>query len=135
MILTREQVEQIRATLENNGVTIPTLRDDLLDHVCCVVEEKTAEGEDFYDAVNKAFEEVAPQGFAVLEAETIKLLNGNNISMKKFLYITGLLTAIAMSIGFLFKILHWPGADELLSYGFLTFALVFTPLALCTMHG
>jgi len=48
--------------------------------------------------------------------------------MKKLIYLIGLITAIAMSLGGTFRILRWPGADELLVYGFLGFAFLFTPM-------
>ncbi len=48
--------------------------------------------------------------------------------MKKLMYTIGLVAAISMSMGFMFKILHMPGADQLLNFGFLTFILLFLPL-------
>lgn len=48
--------------------------------------------------------------------------------MKIITAIIGLISSIALSIGLTFKILHWPGADELVVYGFLAFTLVFLPL-------
>ncbi len=37
---------------------------------------------------------------------------------------------MALSMGITFKLLHWPGADELITYGFIAFTLLFVPLAL-----
>ena len=48
--------------------------------------------------------------------------------MKKVMYSIGLLSAMAMSIGWLFRILHMPGGFELINYGFLAFSLLFVPM-------
>lgn len=48
--------------------------------------------------------------------------------MKILIPVIGLLSSITLSIGLTFKILHWPGADELVIYGFLAFTLVYLPL-------
>ena len=47
--------------------------------------------------------------------------------MKKVMYLIGLVSSISICIGWLFKILHWPGADELFLGGFLAFVLIFIP--------
>lgn len=129
MTLSQDQVNQVRQYVDENNIRILSLRDDVLDHLCCSVEFKIDDGKTFEQSLNEALGELAPEGLTKLEYETIMLLNSNNIFMKKFMYMLGLLTAIAMSIGFTFRLLHLPGADELFTYGFLTFALVFLPMA------
>lgn len=129
MMLSQDQVDQVRQYVDENNIRILSLRDDVLDHLCCSVEFKIDDGKTFEQSLNEALDELAPQGLAKLEYETIILLNSKNIIMKKFMYSMGLITAIAMSMGFTFKILHMPGADELFNYGFLLFALGFLPIA------
>lgn len=48
--------------------------------------------------------------------------------LKTFLYTIGLLTAMCMTMGMTFLILHLPGGFQLFNYGFLVFALVFVPV-------
>jgi hypothetical protein len=48
--------------------------------------------------------------------------------MKKIMYLIGLLSSIAIAMGWLFSVLHWPGASELFNYGFIGFLLIFVPL-------
>ena len=48
--------------------------------------------------------------------------------MKTLIYATGLISAIATCAGFLFKILHLPGGNNLFNYGFLGFVIIFVPL-------
>jgi hypothetical protein len=48
--------------------------------------------------------------------------------MKKIIYLIGLLSTMAISIGWLFIILHLPGGSEIFNYGFLAFVLIFCPI-------
>ena len=48
--------------------------------------------------------------------------------MKKLMYLIGFGSSAALTMGLMFKLLHWPGGDELIIYGFISFALLFVPL-------
>jgi hypothetical protein len=50
--------------------------------------------------------------------------------MKQKIYILGVVTAIIILVGTIFKVNHWPGAGYLLIIGLVTLVLVFLPLAL-----
>jgi len=47
--------------------------------------------------------------------------------MKKLAFITGALSFSLTSLGILFKIIHWPGANILLLVGIGLFSMVFVP--------
>jgi hypothetical protein len=49
------------------------------------------------------------------------------MKMKKLAFISGGLSFSLSSIGMLFKIVHWPGANILLVLGIGLFSLVFVP--------
>lgn len=49
--------------------------------------------------------------------------------MKKIMFITGFLGAVSTTLGVMFKLLRWPGADQLFVAGFLLLLLVFVPLS------
>jgi hypothetical protein len=130
MKLTSEQVRLIEHSVTTGNVKIITLRDDLVDHICCSVEHKLQRGNSFDCALRESLKELAPDGLEQLELETIKLLNSKSIPMKKFMYLLGLVTTICWAVGFTFRILGWPGGVELSDVGFLTFAFVFLPMFL-----
>ncbi len=50
--------------------------------------------------------------------------------MKQKIYILGVITAMVIFMGTIFKINHWPAAGIMLTAGMVTFVLVFLPLAL-----
>lgn len=128
MTLSEEQVEYIRNRVKHGGIGIAALQDDVLDHLCCVVEMKMEESIEFDVALTAAIQEFAPEGLAQIEQETLLLLNAKTMNMKKVMYGIGFASTSSMSMGLTFKLLHMPGGDQLVTYGFLTFALIFLPL-------
>jgi hypothetical protein len=128
MKLSAEQVKHIQRYVDQSEINIDTLKDDVLDHLCCGVEYKMESGMSFEQSLREALQELAPDGLDELEHETIRLLESKNIPVKKLMYLIGLATTIAMTIGMMFNILHLPGGFELFNYGFLSFVLVFLPM-------
>lgn len=51
--------------------------------------------------------------------------------MKKYIYITGIMSANLMFLGSIFKVQHWPGASILLVASIFTLCALFLPFALC----
>jgi hypothetical protein len=128
MILSFQQVEQIRNHV-SQSVSLPLLGEDLLDHLCCAVEYEMQGGKSFEEAMREAVAELAPHGLDEIQRQTIDLLNNQTIiHMKKIMYAIGLVSTMSLSLGWLFKFLHWAGGDELAIYGFFAFALLFLPL-------
>src|SRR6187401_1277375 len=128
MKLSPEQIGIIRKHVDTSAISIDSLKDDVLDHLCCVVEINMQRGRSFDNAVQEALTDLAPDGLDEIQRETVFLLNSTKIiHMKKIMYGVGLITAISMTMGLTFKILHMPGADELFNFGFFGFTLIFLP--------
>jgi hypothetical protein len=128
MNISADQMKIICGEVERSRVVIPTLKDDLIDHLCCEVEVRMGGGKSFEDSLSEAVSELAPEGLFEIQRQTEFLLNYKRTYMKKLIYVIGLLSTMSCSLGFFFKILHMPGADQLLSFGFLGFVLLFVPL-------
>jgi hypothetical protein len=127
--VTDEQIDFILDNIKANGVTIEDLQYNLLDHICCIVENEMAEDEDFY----KFYETIMPRFFKnelkEIEQETNNLLTFKNYyAMKNTLKISGIISAIFTVLGAIFKTMHWPGAAVMILLGGLLFSLVFLPL-------
>jgi hypothetical protein len=131
-MLERHHIEIIENCIEQSAITIPTLRDDLLDHLCCVVEKKLEDGKSFEESLREAISELAPEGLYQIEKDTIMLLTIKLIPMRKFMYSIGLIASMSMTMGLLFKTLGWLGADHLFVYGFIIFGLIFLPMVAYT---
>jgi hypothetical protein len=128
MSLTREQIDTIR-NLVKSSITIPTLKDDLMDHLWCEVEKNMSEKMPFSAALNEALHEVAPHGLDKVQHRTLYLLNSTKIIfMRRMIYLIGLISTAALSLGWMFSLLHWPGGYELFNSGFLGFLMLFVPM-------
>jgi hypothetical protein len=142
MSLTQEQVNRIYQRVDDSLIKIRTLKDDVIDHLCCLVEDGISRGVEFETALELAMKEVAPDGLNEIQFQTTILLNFNMIiRMKKLTYAVGLLSSMMMCIGATMNILHLPGAGNLAvvgvgTIGFFAFALLYLPLlALSNFKG
>ncbi len=129
MKLTEEQENRIIDIVDSQGLKLESLRDDIVDHLCCVVESEMDQGKLFEASLNSAIIELAPNGLINIERKTFFLLNSKRIIiMKKFMYLIGFVGALTLTVGITFKILWYPGANKLFTVGFLLLLLVFVPM-------
>ena len=134
MKINDKHIELIQDTIDNSSIESQEMRDDLVDHFCCAVEIYMKRGSSFETAFARARNDISPNGLNEIQRETIFLLNANKIKiMKSIISGTGLIFSMTMSLGFLFKVMHWPGANILLISGTLGLGLIFLPL-LTTYH-
>lgn len=127
-------LERIRDDLCRLGLTYDPLMEDLLDHVCCQVEEHMSGGEDFESSYGRVLDAIGDCQLASIQHQTLLNLDQKFQRMKNFTYIFGLSAAILTIIGSFFKMMHWPGASILMTLGILMVVLVFLPLYFITMH-
>jgi hypothetical protein len=127
--ITNDEVDFILSDIESRGIVLEDLRDNLLDHLCCIIEDEMNEGENF-----KAFyESVLPRFFkeklAEIQTETDNLIRFKNFyTMKKILKISGIATALFTVCGAVLKSFHLPGAAPAIILGGGLFSFVFLPL-------
>lgn len=127
--VTNEEVDYILNDFERRGIVLDDLRDDLLDHMCCIIECEMSEDDNFY----RFYESVLPRFFkedlAEIQTETDNLLRFKNFySMIRTMKITGLLTVVFTVIGAIFKTLHLPGAGAMIVLGGFIFSFIFLPI-------
>lgn len=128
-VLNDEQVAYILDDIKRNGIEMEDLQQNLLDHICCIIEQEHRHEDDFeevYEQVKKRFYE---SSFKEIEEETINLLTFKNYYvMKKMMIYSGVVAVMIIMLGSVFKIMHWPGASVLFVLGMVTFSLLFLPL-------
>jgi hypothetical protein len=129
-----DQYERIKGDLVRRGLTYDRLLDDLLDHVCCMVEAEMNEGGDFETSYAAVLESIGDKRFSEIQHQTILYLDKNFQRMKKFTYLFGISSALITLIGALFKKMHWPGAGILIPVGMALVVLVFLPLYFRTSY-
>jgi hypothetical protein len=130
MSLTKDQVETIKNFVSRNNITLPTLRDDLVDHLCCEIEVLMLEGKNFDASLRQAVYNLSPHGLSFIQQRTFFLLDGKiMINMRKLTFIIGSLSAMSMSFGWLLKVLAFPGVgNPFFGLGAAAFLMLFLPL-------
>lgn len=128
-ILKDEHIDFILQDIKNNGLENQDLILNLLDHICCIIEENLEEEgnfEEYYNSIKSTFYH---KSYLEIEEETNLLLTFKNYyAMKKVMLFSGIFSASILSLGIIFKFMHWPGASIgiVISLGVLSF--VFLPL-------
>lgn len=127
--LNEQEVDRVAAAIKERGIFMQELGDNVLDHCCCIIEEQWREGEPFDSVLARTLNLFGENGFREIQDETTFLLtHKNRETMKKTMYVSGLLAVIALIAGVLFKLQHWPGANALILLGFASLGLMFIPL-------
>nr|WP_294859675.1 hypothetical protein [uncultured Fluviicola sp.] len=124
-----EQVDFILHEIEARGVTIEDLQWNLLDHMCCIIENEMSETDNF----DQFFQGLLPRFFndnlREIQEETELLLTFKHFyAMKKTVNISGLLAAVLTLMGSVLKVFHLPGAGAAFILGIASFSLIFLPL-------
>lgn len=134
-MIAEEYEERIINEIASSPIKNQALKDDLVDHFCCLVEMHMEKGKSFEKAMNLAYDQTAPNGLGEIQKETIFLLNYSKIMfMKRFTFVSGYLFSLIWVAGALFKILHLAGAGLMLGVGGLGLAFIFFPLLIMNRY-
>jgi len=135
MTLSTAQVQLIRHHVESN-ITWPAVQDDVLDHLCCVIEGRMDNGETFEAAFVASVQELSMRGLGQIEKQTTELMRHRNTSvLKLFLYALGFVGTGLLCIGWLFSVLRWPGGSSMFNSGFFLITIIFMPLLFVDLYS
>jgi hypothetical protein len=123
-VLAQDEIQKITHKLEQAEVRDNSLSVDLVDHICCMIEERVELGMDLLSAEKEVFEEMGSVQLKAIEIETKKLTQ-NIFTMKKRTKIIGIIALLLMAAGFAMKMLHLQGAGVTWGVGVLTAAFGF----------
>lgn len=127
--ITEDEIDFILEDIKANGVVIEDLQYNLLDHICCIIENEKSDSEEFYEFYKKVVPRFFKNDLKEIQEETEVLLTFKNYyAMKNTLKITGIASAILTVLGAVLKTFHLPGAGVTIIIGGLFFSLVFLPL-------
>jgi hypothetical protein len=117
--LSDEQVDWIAQRLEASKLHHADLRDNLLDHFCCFMEEKMTDGLSFEESFEQAFLAITPHGLQEIEQELFFIIHlQTQIPMKRLLYVSGFVATFSFSLHTLLRHLQWEYANLFLQVGF-----------------
>jgi hypothetical protein len=133
-MLALEEVHIIEKQVSAANIHYSHLKDDLIDHICCDVEQMMDNGYKFSDAYNEVRERIGYRGLKKIQDDTFYLIDKTYRTMKKLMKITGLIAPALLGIGSIFKIFHWPGAGPLLVLGFFVLCFFFLPTSIYILY-
>lgn len=127
--LNEKQIDFILNDIRRNGVELEDLQLNLLDHICCIIENELEENGDFEQFYFSTIKKFYKKELREIEAETISLLTFKNYYvMKKTMLVSGVVAASFLSLGIILKFLHMPGAAVGIVLGIGLLSFVFLPL-------
>jgi hypothetical protein len=96
--LTDENIDFITRMVNRSKISSKELKEDLIDHFCCAIEEEMKKGLSFNKSYDKAYQNICPDGFDEIQRETVYLLTLKKIkAMKKLMYLSGYLSLIGIT--------------------------------------
>ncbi len=128
--LTIDNIGRISRDIRKQEITYSRLADELIDHLCCDVEEEMKDGLSFLEAYSKVRQKIGKRRLKEIQKETLYAIDTKYRFMKKTMKISGVAGTVLFGIAALFKIQHWPGAGLMLTLGALILAFGFMPSAL-----
>jgi hypothetical protein len=127
--LTNKQIAYILDDIRARGVEMESLQQDLLDHVCCIIENNLEVGGDFEGFYATTIKTFFKRELREIEDETISLLTFKHYyTMKKIMIGSGTISVAAFILGSFAKFMHWNGASILLLVAILSVCFGFLPL-------
>ncbi|MEM6804586.1 MAG: hypothetical protein AAGD28_28710 [Bacteroidota bacterium] len=98
------EIAHMRDYLIQHGLTYEDVRDDVLDHLCCEVEDLLKEGRAFEEAFEEAREDFSPEEIATIQSDTLYYLTiKRTLIMIKGIFISAYLALAFFAIGFGFN--------------------------------
>jgi len=131
--LTVSDINLIRQDVKSQDICFSHLAEELIDHLCCDVENEMAGGLTFQDAYRNVKGKLGNRRLKEIQEETLYSTDTKYRNMKNTMKISAIAGTLMLGIAALFKIMHWPGAGIMLTLGSLLLAFVFMPSALTVL--
>jgi hypothetical protein len=127
------EISLIIRDIRRQKIVFSHLCDDLIDHVCCDVEQEMESGVSFDQAYRKVKEKIGLGGLTRIQEDTLYTVDTKYRKMKNTMKITGVAGTVLLGFAAMLKLMHWPGAGILLVTGAFVLALLFMPSSLVVL--
>lgn len=128
--LSIDNINLIISDVRKQEISFSHLPDELIDHLCCDVEDEMLNGMAFPEAYNRVKQKFSKRRLKEIQEETLYAVDTKYRRMKNTMKISGIAGTILLGFAALFKIQHWAGAGIMLTLGALSLAFVFLPSSL-----
>lgn len=126
--VTDEHIDFILADLKSKGIVLKDLQENIVDHVCCLIETELIENGDFETHYEKIIPQFFNQELKELQQETDSLVSSKSIDLlKNVLQVSGVVSVLFLGFGVYYKLHHLVGTGIILFVGVLLFCLLFLP--------
>jgi hypothetical protein len=131
--LSFQNIEDISLDIRRQEIIFSHLADELIDHLCCDVENEMQNGLAFAEAYKRVKQRMGPGRLKKIQEETLYAVDSKYRKMKNTMKISGIAGTIMFGFATLFKIQHWPLAGPMLFLGALVLAFIFMPSTLVVL--
>ena len=131
--LSLHHIDQISRDISRQEIIFSHLLEDLIDHVCCDVENEMQNGLNFTEAYHRVKQKMGSRRLKEIQEETLYVVDTKYRYMKNTMKISGVAGTIMFGLASLFKIQHWAGAGVMMTLGAMILAFVFLPSALSVL--
>ncbi len=128
--LSIQNIERVTHDVKKQEIVFSHLFDELIDHICCDIENEMQDGLTFYEAYNKVKQKMGSRRLKEIQEETLYAVDTKYRNMKNIMKISGIAGTVLFGLAALFKIQHWPLAGAMMTLGALILAFAFMPSAL-----
>jgi hypothetical protein len=133
--LTDENIDFIVNKVNESTIDSNEMKEDLIDHFCCAIEEEMKKGLSFEKSYEKAYQNICPDGFDEIQRETVFLLTSKKIkAMKRLMYVSGYLSAIGITTTVFMKFSHLAGGQIVLLITAAILAFLFLPACFINLY-
>ncbi|MTI39757.1 hypothetical protein [Fulvivirga lutimaris] len=130
MTLSPLQVDLIKGDIRQNGIELSELQDDLLDHICCILEYEGNEASPFDEVYERVKRQFFPDGYREIQEQTNYLITQKYNTMKKVMNVIGIGSSAVLMLGSIMKIQSLPASNELILLGAIGLTLGYLPMLL-----
>ncbi len=115
--LSIDNINLIISDVRKQEISFSHLPDELIDHLCCDVEDEMLNGMAFPEAYNRVKQKFSKRRLKEIQEETLYAVDTKYRRMKNTMKISGIAGTILLGFAALFKIQHWPGAGIMITLG------------------
>ena len=131
--LSIQNIDRISRDISREEITFSHLLDELIDLVCCDVENELQNGIAFEEAYKRVKKQIGARRIKEIQEETLFAVDTKYRKMKNLMKISGVAGTVMFGFAALFKIQHFPGAGILMTLGAFSLAFLFLPSALAVL--
>jgi len=127
------QVNLIARDVKRQHINFSHLCEDLIDHICCDVENEMQSGLTFELAYARVKEKIGLRGLIKIQEETLYSVDTKYRRMKNLMKITGIAGTVLLSFAATMKLMHLPLASLLMVVGIFMLVVLFLPSSLMVL--